>query len=379
MDSKSLNRRDFMKGALAAGAVVAAAVAYPKFSWANVKTVSLNDCLSMSPEEIAQNSRLITDSWQYILQTVDTIKKPEVRAAVQGILRNPAPTIMADLMDAKNRRDVYKELSAKGLIKDDLPFEKFLPATQNPYRSPHPFIAGPGSGYGSHHAYPGGLVTHTALNTMTSLALWEKYKTVYGFDLDRDVVIASQVLHDLHKPWVFQWQKDGESRTELQLAGTGEHHPYSVAESYARGLPAEVCVAQACAHNHPGWEADEAGPIGWIKAAAILTGTDPVKAGLLAPGEKTLPIPRRMENFVCHLGDHDWVLTVPAAHWIMAVMHEIAQENYHMAPADLKTAKFKQFRNYIFAQASIMNLYEVYSRRGKDALAYTALSIVTPA
>jgi hypothetical protein len=260
-----------------------------------------------------------------------------------------------------------------------VPFKSFLPATTNPYRSPYPFIAGPGSGYQSHHSYPGGLVTHTALNTVVSLSIYEGYKRIYDYALDRDTVIASQVLHDLHKPWVFQWAEDGESRTELKIGATGEHHPLSVAESMVRGLPAEVCVAQACAHNHPGWANDEAGPVKWITAACHILGKDPVAAGMLAPDSKTLPLPRRMENFVCHLGDHDWVLSVPVAKWIIPVMEKIARAKYNMSTADLKTKKFKQLRNYVFSQASIMSLYEIYSTRGEKALTHTVLSMVSPA
>ena len=63
-----------------------------------------------------------------------------------------------------------------------------------------------------HHAYPGGLVTHTNLNTRVSVALYDGYRQVYDYMLDRDVVVAAQLLHDLHKPWVFQWGKDGQSR-----------------------------------------------------------------------------------------------------------------------------------------------------------------------
>ena len=378
MRKQHVSRRDFLKLGMVATAGVAAASAFPKFTMAQVKTVSLPECLGMSPEEMAKNSRVVMDSWRYILDTVATIQDPDIRSAVQGILRNPAPTLMAELMDRANREEVYQELLSEGLIKD-ISFDKFLPQTSNPYRSPHPFIAAPGSGYSSHHSYPGGLVSHTALNTMVSLSIYEGYKQVYGYALDRDVVIASQVLHDLHKPWVFQWGPSGESRTELKIGATGEHHPLSVAESMTRGLPPEVCVAQACAHNHPGWPKDEEGPVKWITAACVITGKDPVKGDFLARDRKTLPLPRRMENFVCHLGDHDWVLTVPAAKWIIPLMEEIAVEKYGMAQTDLKAKKFNHFRNYVFSQASIMSLYEIYSARGKNALTYTVLSIVAPA
>ena len=379
MKDVAFNRRDFLKIGMAAGTAVSLAAAFPKFSMANVKTVTLKDVIGMTEQEMAENANMVTASYTYLKNVVASMDDMEMRGIVEGVMRNPAPTLMADLMDEKNRRAVYDELKTKNLIENDLAFEKFLPDTKNPFKSPSVFIAGPGSGYTSHHAYPGGLITHTALNTMVSLAIYEGYKDVYGFGLDRNVVIASQVLHDLHKPWVFQWDASGESRTELKLAGTGEHHVLSIAESMLRGMPSECVVAQACAHNHPGWENDEKGPVNWIMAASIITGIDPIKENLLEKDSKTLPLPRRMENFVCHLGDHDWILTVPAAQWIIPVMEEIAVEKYGVKPEELKTEKFYKLRNYAFAQASIMGLYEVYSTRGKEALAHTVMSIVTPA
>jgi len=377
MMQNDLDRRNFLKLGLAAGATATISMGFPKFSMANIKSTELSDCMEMNPEDIAKNSRMVMDSWKYIQDLTASIQDAKTREIVQGVLRHPAPTFMENLMDEKNKKETYKTLTHAGMT-ENLPFESFLPDTVNPFKSALPFIAGPGSGYSSHHAYPGGLVTHTALNAMVSMSILEGYKNTYGFALDRDTVIASQLLHDLHKPWVFQWQKNGESRTEKKLAGTGEHHTYSIAESIYRGLPSHICVAQACAHNHPGWDKDEKGPVDWISAAAILTGKDPVNMNLLSKDKKTLPVPRRMENFICHLGDHDWILSVPAAKWIIPLMKEIAVEKYKIPEKEINGKKFNQLRNYVFAQASIMNLYEIYSRRGKDALTYTVLSIVSP-
>ncbi|MCG8565027.1 MAG: hypothetical protein MI747_08085 [Desulfobacterales bacterium] len=375
-----MDRRVFLKLGMTAGAGLALASAFPKFSMADLRQISLSDCMELTPEEIAGKSKMVTDSWDYLIRAAAGIKDAGIRTQVQGILKNPAPTFTAELMDGQNRLAVYNELKSMGFIPENMAFKSFLPPVKDPQKSPHPFLAGPGSGYSSHHSYPGGLITHTAANVRLSLSLYEHYITVYDFALDRDVILASQILHDLHKPWVFQWSaRTGESRTEMKLAGTGEHHIYGVAESLVRGLPAGVCTAQACAHQHPGWEKDEAKPVKWLKAAAVLTGKDPVKAGLLAPGEQTLPQPRGMENFVTHLGDHDWVLSVPAAKWLIPVMAEIAGENYGMSGADLSGRKFNQFRNYVFAQASIMNLYHLYTARGKDGLARTVTAMVTPA
>jgi len=377
-DGVLMERRKFLQLSLMAGGMAALHAALPRVASAQPRTVSLEECLSLSPLDMAQRSEIVLRSWDSLRQAVSTIRNDSLRQAVFEVLDNPAPTFTEPLSSEKDRKEVYRRLQAEGAV-DEIPFDQFLPPVDDPRQSPWPFLAAPGSGYQSHHAYPGGLVTHTALNTMVSLSLYEHYKAVYDFQLDRDVVIASQVLHDLHKPWVFQWQEDGRSRTERKLAGTGEHHPYSVAESLHRGLPAEVCVAQACAHNHPGFPKDEEGPVRWLKAAAALTGKDPVRAGLLDSDGKTLPVPRRMENFVCHLGDHDWVLTVPAAKWVMDEMKRIAVKDYGLSEKDLEGRRFHQLRNYVFSQASIMTLYHVLSTRGSDALSHTVRSIVVPA
>ncbi|THB65046.1 MAG: metal-dependent phosphohydrolase, partial [Desulfovibrio sp.] len=248
MLTNGMDRRDFFKAGAVLGAGVLAASALPKMSFAAHYTpATLAEVMEMDHVAMAEASGLVMNSWKYIQDTVAGIGNPVIRNGVQAILDNPAPTIMNGLGEAE-KQEVYNELVAKEWLVD-VALEDFLPPSQNHDQSPQPFLSAPGSGYTSHHSYPGGVVTHTALNLRVSLALYEGYRDIYDYLLDRDVVIASQVLHDLHKAWVFQWGEDGASRTELKLAGTGEHHSLSVAESFNRGLPVNMCVAQACAHN----------------------------------------------------------------------------------------------------------------------------------
>ncbi|WP_272699170.1 twin-arginine translocation signal domain-containing protein [Desulfovibrio sp. Fe33] len=376
MSSEYLNRRDFLKlGALAGAAAAVSAV--PVRAMAAPAARTLEECMSMTPEAMADASAPVSASWRSILKAAAAIRNPAIRASVEQILDNPAPSVIKS-MSASDKKAIYKELSAKGLI-EGVSEADFLPPSANADVSPQPFRSAPGSGYQSHHAYPGGLCTHTGLNTRVSIALYDGYREVYDYMLDRDVVIAAQLLHDLHKPWVFQWDANGESRTERKLAGTGEHHTLGVAESIARRLPADVVVAQACAHNHPRTEQDEAQVVGWLTAASIIAGVDPVAYGLLDKGGKTLPLPRRQEGFVTHLGDHDWVLTVPACQWILPTMEKVAMRDFGISKNDLKAKPFNQFRNYVFSQATIMSLYETYASKGEAELVRTIHSIVTPA
>lgn len=372
-------RRDFLKIGLAGAAAVGAAKPLMALA-ARVNRISLTEAMAMSPVEMAKRSELVVNSHKYLMATVESIQDRWVRDTVMGILTNPAPTFMKQYKTADKKAALHAKLAQAKLVDPGkYPVNGFLPPTADCSKSPQPFLSAPGSGYTSHHSYPGGVITHTALNLKVSLAIYEGYKDIYGYLLDRDAVIASQALHDLHKPWVFQWQADGSSRTEMALAGTGEHHPYSVAESIYRGLPPQIVVAQACAHNHPGWEKDETGPVNWIKAGACLAGVDPVKAGLLASSGKTLPLPRSMENFVCHLGDHDWILTVPAAKWLIPVLADIAQSEYGLTKEELKGKKFHTLRNYAFSQGTIMGLYHLYSVQGKAALTERIKAMVAPA
>lgn len=330
---------------------------------------TLKECQTLTPEQMAKNSGPVMQSWSYIKSLVSSIQNPTLRRQVLAIIENPSPTLLNKLSGRKT--EVFATFEKEGWINGkakDVSYETFLPEKGHSKKANQPFYTAPGSGYSSHHSYPGGLATHTALNLKMSLALYKNYADVYQMHLDRDVIIAAQTLHDLHKPWVFQWQENGASRTEKKLASTGEHHVLGVAESISRGLPAEVCVAQACAHNHPGFSKDEASPVRWLKAAAVIAGVDPVEYGLLADDGTTLPLQRSMEAFVTHLGDHDWILSVPAAKWLIPAMEEIAQEDYKMTADDLKGKNFNGFRNVVFSQATIMKLYHIMQKNSKEAL-----------
>ena len=375
---RRFDRRQFLELGAAFGAVLAAQAVFPALAKAAPSQKTLADCQAMTPLQMADASPHVTASWTYLRDVAGTIRDPTVRSVVQDILDNPAPTLAARLADAQNRAAVCQELSAEGYVKDATPETLLPPLAADPAAALQPFRCAPGSGYQSHHSYPGGLATHTACNMKISLSIYDAYRDLYGFDLDRDAVVTSQMLHDLHKPWVFPWGESGESRTEKPLAGAGEHHTLSIAESIVRDLPAAMVVAQACAHTHPGTPKDELEVVGWIKAAAILAGVDPVEKGLLAKGGETLPEPRRMEGFICHLGDHDWVLSVPSAKWTIPVLAAIARERYGMSEADLAARPFYSFRNYVCSQATFMRLYAAYSTKGKAGVAAVAEELVKP-
>lgn len=362
-----MDRRNFLKGGLVSAAVMGAlpsamlAAAKPVFAAAAAPKapVKLADIVSMTPADAAQGSAVVRACHDMLTASAKRLTDAKLSAAILAYFEKPNPSIAVGADDAT----MLKALREAGLI--DPARQSVLPPCRDPKEAPQSFWSAPGSGWGSHHAYPGGLATHMALNVAMAEHFVQTYSEVFGFDMDVNAAVGGELLHDIHKPWVMAWTPENTIRKEEQLAKTGEHHVLSIAESMKRGIPAAVVAAQACAHDHPGSAASEALVVGWIKAAGIIAGIDPVKGGYLAADGKTLPLPRRTEGFVVHLADHDFVLAGPACQWTAAALAELAREQYGLsAEKDLNA-----FRNYAFANLTAIRLYGILSSRGKAAFA----------
>ena len=354
------SRRKFLQ--MTAGAAIGAAMLnMPGMSFAagaKVKAASYNNL----PDAVtlAANSELVQLSYQKIKDAVKTIQDPSLARMTMDIVNNPVPTFMNNYQLPGSKRTVYNKLVAAGLLDSSkTSLENFMP----PYNGslPQPFYSAPGSGYASHHAYPGGLATHTAANLQISEGIYNTYTGLFNSDISHDIVIAAQALHDLAKPLVFQWNKDQSSLTEYQIAGTGAHHIFSIAEVIYRGFPVEEIVAQSCAHTIPSGK-DEQVVVGYLKAAAIIAGKDAEKLGLVT-SKGTIPTPHKQEGYITSLGDHDFVLSSPACQKSVAILKEIAAKDYGMSKADLEGEHFNRFRNYIGAQYSMMYIDSLASTK----------------
>lgn len=358
-----LSRRNFFKVSAAALAAVGVAN-FLKPSYAaslDIKTVSLAS-LPKDPVEVAKSSDLVQKAWDYLLKEINSLHDLSLREKVLGFYQNTVPTFMQLHQGRAAVSAVYKKLLQAGLVDPALTDEAHLfPPLKNLNTNPQPFFSAPGSGYGSHHAYPGGLATHTAVNVEITKSILETYAHIMNYEYGYDMTVAGQLLHDLAKPWVFQWNKDGSCLKEYTIAGTGAHHIFSIAEAIYRGMPADEIVAQACAHNHPGTPKDEEQVVAWIKAASILASVSPVQRGLLSEDGKRLPTPHKQAGYLVHLGDHDFVLSVPAAQQSVVVLKEVAAKDYGMTDKDLEGEKFNTFRNYIASQYSFMHIHQAMS------------------
>lgn len=92
-----------------------------------------------------------------------------------------------------------------------------------------------------------------------------------------------------------------------------------------------------------------------------------------------LPTPHQQAGYIVHLGDHDFVLSVPVAKQSIAMLKQVAKQTYGMSDSDLNGGKFNAFRNYIASQYSFMRLQADMSKAKDPQKAATnvALSIVT--
>lgn len=364
VNPSGLSRRSFLE--MSAGTIAEMAVlSMPHISFATsseITSTSLAKCPE-NPDAAIKLSKMINDGWSRLLNAADSITDTALSQNVKKVLNDPSMTFMQQYDSSSAVQSIYAKLLDNGLIdKNKITAKTLFPPLKNPMKPPQPFITAPGSGYDSHHAYPGGLVMHTLNNTTIAQGICKSYSNNFLYNVNYNTAIAGEILHDIAKPWVFQWQPNGASLVELPIAMTGSHHIFSLAESIYRGFPPDVIVAQACAHDHPGTSQDEALVVGWLKSAAYIAQKDPIKLGLLASNGETLPLPHKQEGFIVHLGDHDWVLSVPASQESAAMLQQIAKKEYGMDNNAMNKIDFNKFRNYIGSQVSFMCIHHALSQ-----------------
>ena len=330
--------------------------------------------LPKDAEVCAKASKLVSRNYSYILEQARQLKDGWLRDTVTTMIQHPTPMFMQQYTSASAISMLYSKLSAAGLIDTGkIDVQHLLPPFTGKVQ---PFMTAPGSGYGSHHPYPGGLATHVSANVHITESIVNTYEEVFCYSVNSDIALAGQLLHDIMKPFVFQWQPDGSSLKEYTIAGPGAHHVLSIAESMYRSLPAEEIVAQACAHGAPSDAKGEADVVSWIKAAAIVAQKDPIAYGVLNKMGDGLPAPHRQEGYIVHLGDHDWVLSSPAAQKTSPLLKKIAVQQYGMSDSDSNGAAFNYFKNYAEAQLSCMYLNMLQSQPNGEQLVAQAVGNV---
>ena len=320
-------------------------------------------------EALAKKNAAGKAGYAFLLATARRIEDPKVRAAVLDILKNPAPTFLSLYPDAPRRTAVRARLVEEGLLEGTTTVTDLFPPVSAPDKAAMSFLAAPGGTPDHHHDYPGGLAEHTAFNVQAALDLAKNYQVRYGIRLDQDLVIAAPILHDAYKAYVLQWTADGSLLEQATVGGTSSHHPFGIAESIHRGLPAELVVAQAAAHDPPAYTPEKV--IRYIRAASVLAGVDPVEKGYLAraaDGSWSLAKLSSIEATVNHLSDHDYMITDPAGKAVAASLERLIRAEAKSKDVTVEMGTIRWARARIKGQVPHMRLYAELRAGGDDAV-----------
>ncbi len=389
--------------------------------------------------QIATGSPLVQSAYLFLGEQILRLSDSNLRAQSLDAIVNPNTCVLhrANLQPA-DRQAIVAKLLAAGLLNpaDDLTFPGglitgvFPPVANDNTACPHlpqPFYSAPGSSFGSHHSYPGGLPVHESNNETADINLASEYDNVYGQSgpsgqeyvnsfaianpapqntglyapyIDGDLIIGAPLWHDWAKSIVFQWKADGTEFPELSIGGagaamddygaagdarTGGHHILSLAESMKRGFSPAFIITQASAHSAP-TSGNEFKVVNWIHAAAIIAQQDPVAKGYLtkdAKGNLRLPALRStgevdliaagqtniLTEYQLHnLSDADFTFSGPAVAADQLLLAQIAP-SFGYDPSSVSVYNQK-FRNVVLANYSAERLYTIYQADGLDGIKY---------
>jgi hypothetical protein len=382
--------------------------------------------------EVASRSAMVASARKLLSTRIAKINDHALAASVRDLVENPSACVRHRANQTlASKQAAVAALNAAGLyaLADAAGFPggvfagAFPPVADAGSACPHspqPFQAAPGSSFGGHHSYPGGLVLHETMNELIFAGLASTYRRIYGHSgpgglpvvgpdeqdasdksemmIDEDIVVAAPLLHDWAKTLVLQWNADGTEFTEFNFGGngatdnygapgdsrTGAHHIIGIAESMARGLSPKLVITQACAHASP--IGDDYRVVNWLRTAAILAGVDPVAKGYLRPdkaGRLRLPALNKLADFdlnapgppevnapieyqLHNLSDGDFTQAGPAMVVAQKLLLKLAPE-FQYAPADAARYNTK-YRNRALAHLSAERLYLLYSTGGIDAV-----------
>ena len=147
-----------------------------------------------------------------------------------------------------------KLVELAGLIADDGLREKVLAFLRDPPtdldKPALPVGVCPAGAY-QHHSYAGGLVEHTVSVVKLCSSLCDVVEEQYGGRVDRDLVLAGAILHDIMKVYCYEESGAGGFRTS-EFGGLVDHLSLMIAEMYRRGLPLDLVHVVAGHHGDVG-------------------------------------------------------------------------------------------------------------------------------
>ena len=380
-------------------------------------------------EQIGSFSPLVQSAKRLLIENAKQIEDRKLREATLDAVFN-AKTCIAHRKNVTDalKDQIISQLQSAGLVNPadgaaipgGLKAGIFPPVRDDGSACPKlplPVDATPGSNFGGHHSYPGGLAVHESFNDQSSINFADTYRGEYGqlglgrlpvaeglsgrpenHFINQDLILAAPIWHDWAKMMVFQWNDDGTEFAELNFGGngttdnsgaagdsrTGGHHILSVAESMSRGLSPAFVITQASAHSAPTL-GNEFKVVNWLRAAAIVARIDPVAKGFLvqdAQGKFRLPpllsldegvnLPAQgqtnllIEYQIHNLSDADFSNSIPAVTQTQVILAQLAPAYGYDAS---NVAVFNnKFRNVVYAFLSPERLEILYANGGLSAV-----------
>ena len=107
------------------------------------------------------------------------------------------------------------------------------------------------AGLSHHHCYPGGYVEHVVSTVNLALAMCSSVEKVYHGKVNRDLVIAGVLLHDIFKPATYAVNENG-SYSSTRLADYMDHLSLVVSELVRRDFPLDLVHIVSAHHGDYG-------------------------------------------------------------------------------------------------------------------------------
>jgi 7,8-dihydroneopterin 2',3'-cyclic phosphate phosphodiesterase len=107
------------------------------------------------------------------------------------------------------------------------------------------------AGKSQHHSYPKGLVEHTISTSKIAMALCDSVEKIYQGKINRDLVLAGVLLHDIFKPLTYIMKENG----TYDISPLGEkldHLTLILCELYQRKVPIDLLHIVAAHHGRSG-------------------------------------------------------------------------------------------------------------------------------
>lgn len=107
------------------------------------------------------------------------------------------------------------------------------------------------AGLSRHHCYQGGYIEHIVSTVNLAIAMCNSVEEVYNGKVNRDLVIAGALLHDIFKPVTYVVNENG-SYDSSRLADYLDHLSMAIVELVRRGFPLELVHVVSAHHGNYG-------------------------------------------------------------------------------------------------------------------------------